>query len=558
MNLPLRNLLKSTFSAYDKIVNDKISNIDTGDKSTFYGVCSTSSNTVAKTVTIDEFTSKELKPGVHIFVKFTNGSMVNNPTLNVSNTGAKYIYTSANFNLTYKAHSIHSGALEEFVYDGTYWILLEQIHMYDNPGDWPGAPVLKQLCGSCAGWGYPYGLTDNNGAPVVQGCSIGAQSDGKCGYALIPAIGYDNHIDLGESDKKFRNAYITYAHITGCIDAMCACVNAAKIMSMTSDCIFPIGGNNSHIGSSGGEFTHIYAKYVHASTCVNTNEIRSCSGVICNLTVNYIYPDAGTSNARNIGATSRRFDNIFTACLDASDSIYTNELYRNRGTSSSPSYRNIQCDLDEKAAKPLVLFNGMVNLYSNAETLVGSIDPDSRYVRTVCKQVTGSIKGYGVTKSLEFNIIRLRVYFGYDSETVPKCFDTNNSVSLCIDGGQSGFSNIISCDVGLSTTYCSDTDNESICTCNYSNTIFVTQQRSGYVVPLLNAIAGYCDIFPTLGTGASYTSNSSSNIITTLHSRLRIYVTKTSHTSINIYAKNKDTNHNKYIHLYRVEVLPWS
>ena len=53
-----------------------------------YGVCSTLGSTAAKTVTISDIT---LYPGASIYVRFSNANTAANPTLNVSNTGAKPI-----------------------------------------------------------------------------------------------------------------------------------------------------------------------------------------------------------------------------------------------------------------------------------------------------------------------------------------------------------------------------------------------------------------------------------------------------------------------------------
>ena len=77
-----------------------------------YGVCSTAANTVAKTVSITEFTLCE---GATVLVKFENNNTAPYPTLNINNTGAKSIIGG---NLT-------SGGIYEFVYDGTYWNIIK-------------------------------------------------------------------------------------------------------------------------------------------------------------------------------------------------------------------------------------------------------------------------------------------------------------------------------------------------------------------------------------------------------------------------------------------------
>ena len=53
-----------------------------------YGVCSEAASTVAKTVSVDNFS---LETGAIVLVKFTNANSATSPTLNVNGTGAKSI-----------------------------------------------------------------------------------------------------------------------------------------------------------------------------------------------------------------------------------------------------------------------------------------------------------------------------------------------------------------------------------------------------------------------------------------------------------------------------------
>ena len=86
-----------------------------------YGTCSTAAATVAKVVTIDNFS---LETGAEISVKFTVTNTADNPTLNVNSTGAKAIY--------YRGAAISKGYLAanrtyKFSYDGTSWNLIGDI-----------------------------------------------------------------------------------------------------------------------------------------------------------------------------------------------------------------------------------------------------------------------------------------------------------------------------------------------------------------------------------------------------------------------------------------------
>ena len=73
---------------------------------------------MAKTVTIDGFS---LVTGARVSVKFTNGNSVNNPTLNVSTTGAKFIYIGT---VQAIASDIVAGSIYDMVYDGTNYQLV--------------------------------------------------------------------------------------------------------------------------------------------------------------------------------------------------------------------------------------------------------------------------------------------------------------------------------------------------------------------------------------------------------------------------------------------------
>ena len=83
-----------------------------------YGTCSTAAGTAAKTVALSGFA---LATGARVQVKFTNANTNTSATLNVNNTGAKAIYDQ-NGKIT--ADAIKANGLYEFVYDGTYWRML--------------------------------------------------------------------------------------------------------------------------------------------------------------------------------------------------------------------------------------------------------------------------------------------------------------------------------------------------------------------------------------------------------------------------------------------------
>lgn len=90
------------------------------EKLQYYGVCSTSASTQAKTVSITGITA--LTTGLEIRVKMTNAQTYNGtPTLNVNSLGAKNIMqhgTTAAVRYQWQA-----GEVVSLTYDGTYWVL---------------------------------------------------------------------------------------------------------------------------------------------------------------------------------------------------------------------------------------------------------------------------------------------------------------------------------------------------------------------------------------------------------------------------------------------------
>jgi hypothetical protein len=82
----------------------------------YFGTCSTSSSTAAKTVPCTGFT---LVKGAAIFVKFTDTNTASSITLNVNGTGAATITTFSSALTTYYWEPDQTLL---FIYDGTYWV----------------------------------------------------------------------------------------------------------------------------------------------------------------------------------------------------------------------------------------------------------------------------------------------------------------------------------------------------------------------------------------------------------------------------------------------------
>lgn len=82
-----------------------------------YAICNTASSTAAKTVSISDFSLCE---GATVCVKFAQTNTAVSPSLNVNNTGAKAIKCKS---------LLKAGDVNEFIYDGTNWILLNEAEL---------------------------------------------------------------------------------------------------------------------------------------------------------------------------------------------------------------------------------------------------------------------------------------------------------------------------------------------------------------------------------------------------------------------------------------------
>ena len=78
-----------------------------------YGTCSTAAGTAAKVASVSGFS---LYSGVTVAIRFSNANTAASPTLNVSSTGAKAVYTNG---VRYAYWT--AGATVVLTYDGTNW-----------------------------------------------------------------------------------------------------------------------------------------------------------------------------------------------------------------------------------------------------------------------------------------------------------------------------------------------------------------------------------------------------------------------------------------------------
>lgn len=92
-----------------------------------YGVCETEGSVANKIVACDYF---KLREGIKITVKFTHSNTAEITTLNVNNTGAKYITMKGS---SIKADSLEANRIYDFVYDGTNYELVSGGGVVETP-----------------------------------------------------------------------------------------------------------------------------------------------------------------------------------------------------------------------------------------------------------------------------------------------------------------------------------------------------------------------------------------------------------------------------------------
>lgn len=151
---PTTNLQAATKEYVDNAVPDMTSVatlanglVPSSQLPTFYGVCSTSGATNAKTVSVNgTFT---LRTGVSVRVKFSNGFSATEPTLNVNGTGAKAIMVYGTTRMTWDYWI--PGGIFDFVYDGSYWVLTNGVKKASASNAYYGIVRLSNSVTSTSG-----------------------------------------------------------------------------------------------------------------------------------------------------------------------------------------------------------------------------------------------------------------------------------------------------------------------------------------------------------------------------------------------------------------------
>lgn len=160
-----------------KVLADYVA-ANAGGTGTYYGTCATAASTAVKVVTCADFTS--LTTGASISVKFTYTNTAASPTMNVNSTGAKAIYYH---NANVGANKILANTVYNFVYDGSYWQLIDTAYPLYY-GACSTAAGTKAKVVSCAGFALITGaeitvkftVTNTAASPTLNVNSTGAKS----------------------------------------------------------------------------------------------------------------------------------------------------------------------------------------------------------------------------------------------------------------------------------------------------------------------------------------------------------------------------------------------
>lgn len=124
------------------------------------GGCDTPAETAAKVVEVVDCENFTIFTGATIVVYFANKNTATNPSLNVNNTGAKFIYYNGSKLPSSQYWS--AGSVVEFIYDGSYWNVLGTIK--DN--DTTCSPISDDDLTILLNTYLPYG--DPSGAGISE------------------------------------------------------------------------------------------------------------------------------------------------------------------------------------------------------------------------------------------------------------------------------------------------------------------------------------------------------------------------------------------------------
>lgn len=259
---PVRCAYEATTLATSRTVDGMLFN--GSGNITHYGTCGSSSDTVAKVVTLAGF---ELATGARISVKFTYSNTATNPTLNVNGTGAKsicYRGTSA-VSGTSDYYRWQNNDVVEFIYDGTNWVMVGwQTYAYHAESATSATSATSSTYATYLSCSTTKLLTASNTSTVTSSATIIPSSNGV--------------YSLGSYNYKWDHVY------ANSVGTQYYPVSTAYIENMYGT------ASNATSDASGNTITSTYLKSV---TLVNSSgtDLTSSGRVGVNETGNYVVPN---------------------------------------------------------------------------------------------------------------------------------------------------------------------------------------------------------------------------------------------------------------------------
>ena len=274
-----------------------------------YGICSTASDTAAKTVTISSKSFK-LECGARVIVKFTYYNSASNPTLNVNGTGAKSIVKYSNVIPGNSAiESWVNGSTLEFVYDGTLWVWLGYQYyagsslnigilgnnsnsscplvftssinsnttnrvnrnlytntansLYYNPSS--NTLTCATFNGNATSASYTSTIKYNSSAD--KSFSVSSVSELLCQGNIRPHTSYRNSLNLGSTTERWKDIYVSGSNSDHYFE-----IGNDTVDGRTEPVIRP---NETNYGFIGTPNFHLYYAYIRNVAVTNSLSIHS-------------------------------------------------------------------------------------------------------------------------------------------------------------------------------------------------------------------------------------------------------------------------------------------
>lgn len=204
---------------------------ESNEKLLYYGTCSTTGSTAAKTVSCDSF---QLYTGAHISIRFSYTNTATAPTLNVNSTGAKSIrYKNST---TISSQLIKQYRTYDFVYNGTQWDLIGEIIPYSLGSS--AKPIFitggeLTACSSTIGSGVKP-VYMSSGAITASSSTVGAETiDTRATDSAVNNV--LNYIT--SSNGIFKPTFLSSGTIT----------NNIKVQYGSSKITYKTSGSNSTV-----------------------------------------------------------------------------------------------------------------------------------------------------------------------------------------------------------------------------------------------------------------------------------------------------------------------